>query len=119
MSLSNTIKFQSQAFVQALRSWSLPAWVDGLSTRIVLTVMVLGFSVAYVAQTSSMVVSGYTLHELENNIAQLNSDIQKVQTETVSYSSIQSIQQRAKSSDMVAVGKIDHLNPKDLTMAVR
>ncbi len=65
-----------------------------------------------------MAVGGYTLHELENNISQLNSEIQKLQTDNISYSSIQSIQNRAQEVNMVAVGKIKHIAPVEV-VAIR
>jgi len=118
MSLTRRVQFQFHNLVYSLRTWSMPVWVDSARSRVVVLVLLTLFSSAYVFKTSSVAVSGYTLHELEINISQLNSEIQKLQTESISYSSIQSIQQRVKDSNMVAVGKIQHVTPVEV-VAVR
>ena len=118
MSLQRRVQFQFHNLFYSLRTLTMPTWVDGARSRVLVLALLVLFSGAYIFKTSSVAVGGYTLNELENNISQLNSDIQKLQTESISYSSIQSIQQRVKDSNMVVVGKIQHITPVEV-VAVR
>lgn len=96
----------------------MPRWVDGSRARIIVIAVLTLFSVAYITKTSSAAVSGYQLNELENSVTQLNEEIQKLNTESISYSSIKNIQERVKATEMVAVGKIVHVAPVEV-VAVR
>ncbi|MFA7653463.1 MAG: hypothetical protein WCX97_00255 [Candidatus Magasanikbacteria bacterium] len=118
MSLKRRVQSQLHNLVYSLRTWSIPAWVDGQRARIAMFAVFILFFGGYILKTNSMAVSGYKLHELESNISQLDAEIQRLETESISYSSIQSIKERAKDVEMVAVGKIQHINPAE-TVAVR
>jgi allophanate hydrolase subunit 1 len=118
MSFNRQIQSQFHNLFHAVRTWQLPTCINGLRARVAVMTLLVVFSSAYIFQTSSTGVSGYKLHELENNIAQLNGEIQKLETESISYSSIKNIQERVKSTDMVAVARINHLTPMEV-VAVR
>ena len=119
MSLKRRLESQIYNFRYAFSTIHLPEWVTGMRTRVILTVVFVFVSGAYIIKTSSAAVSGYDIHTLENKVSGLQSDIQKLQTEVVTYDSIGNIQKRAGETNMVAVGEIKHLTPAGLAVALR
>ena len=119
MSLKRRLESQIYNFRYALTTIHVPEWVTGMRTRVILTAAFVFFTGAYIIQTSAGAVSGYDVHTLESQVSSLQSDIQKLQTEVVTYDSIGSIQKRAQETNMVAVGEIKHLTSAGLAVAVR
>ena len=54
--------------------------------------------IIFVAQTSSAAKSGYQMHDLENQVAGLQTEIHKMEVDITDYSSMGSIQNRLKDS---------------------
>lgn len=117
MSLKRRIEFKYNHFVNAIRCFKLPVWLDTKAVRIVLVGIIVFVGSAYIIKTTTSATSGYEMHELEKQAASLDSDIQKTQIEIADYSSINSIQSRLAKMNMVAVGNIEYFNNKDMAVA--
>ena len=88
-------------------SWLCPSGLVALKFACGLWVLVALCGIIFVAQTSSAAKSGYQMHDLENQVAGLHTEIHKMEVDIADYSSMGSIQNRLKDSGMVAVGKLN------------
>jgi len=91
------------------RSWQLPRWLVSTRTRMVLVVLITGVGVGFLFQTNNVSTSGYVVHNLENKIADIQSQNEKLATQVASYQSMASIQQRLTDENMTPAAKISYL----------
>lgn len=117
MSLKRQIQFKYKNFIASLRSFSLPKWMFSKSTRIILSLLVVIFGVAYVLNTSSSATSGFAMHKLEKEVEALQIEVQKLQVEVASNSSIGNIEFRLTKLNMVPAGNIKYLSVKNTAVA--
>jgi len=108
MSLKRRFKAQLNEFSNSLDNLRLPTYLSGKAARIVLSLVVVFCGVGYIFQVSSTAVSGYEINSLQNQSDDLKKEIQKLQVEIADYSSLNSVQVRAKNLGMVAVGDIKY-----------
>ena len=119
MSFKRQIKYQYQQITTYVETFALPEWVGGLQVRLILVGLAMVLSVIYVCETSSAATSGYKMHDLENQVGQLQSEIQKVQVQIADESSMVRLEQRLNGSGMVAVGQVKYLTPVESVVAKR
>ena len=119
MSFKRRIKYQFQQVTNYVDTFALPEWVGGVQIRLILIGLALILSVTYVCQTSSAATSGYKMHDLENIVGQLQTEIQKVQVEIADESSMVRLDQRIKGSGMVAVSQIKYITSVESAVAKR
>ena len=119
MSFKRLVKYKFQGLPNYVDSLALPKWVNSLKIRLWLMGLVALSGIIFVAQTSTAAKSGYQMHDLENQVASLNTEIHKMEVDIADYSSMGSIQNRLKDSGMVAVGKIKYVTGVDVAVAKR
>jgi len=119
MSIKRRFEYQYRRMLAGFQGFELPAWMTGLLFRFTLTAAVAVMSVFYVCKTSNLSTSGYVLHDLENKVAVLQTDIQNTQVEIALNSSISNIESRLKNLDMVSVEHYGFIAPDNSLVAKR
>jgi len=119
MSIKRQLQFRYRGFVNYLRSLSLPAWVDGPAIRVMIVGAIVVMGAAYILKTTSSATGGYELDKLETQVSSLQAEIQKIQIQIADNSSINSIQSRLATMNMVDAGSIKYmdLSAKDVAVA--
>lgn len=91
-------------------SFRMPNWfgykIFKLGTLVVLVLLIGG----YVVKISSTAVSGYEIHDLEEQAQGLEKEISKLEIELADYSSLKNIETRLANMDMVEVEKISYVS---------
>ena len=124
MSLRLTVKYKFRAAVSMWRmvwhSLALPAWLTGRASRIVLGAVVMIMAVAYAVQINSLSTSGYQIHSLEKQMAGLQGEIQKLDTDIAAAQSLTNIQKRIAGLSLVSGNSAPQLKPAgDIVVAQR
>ena len=100
---------------QAVRQWLL-----GTTFRAVLLTVVLMFGFMYVVKTSSLSTKGYEISDLERQIQILEQSNQRLELEIASHRSMNSIQRRLASLNMVgAGGNVEYITLSGSAVAMR
>ena len=100
---------------QAVRQWLL-----GTTFRAVLLTVVLVFGFMYVVKTSSLSTKGYEINDLEKQIQVLEQGNQRLGLEIASHRSMNSIQNRLASLNMVeAGGNVEYVTLSGSAVAMR
>lgn len=94
-------------------------WIAGTSVRFGLALCIAALGVLYIAQTSTASTKGYTISELEQEIAALETDVRAVDVEISQYRSMASIQERLVAMDLVAVDSVEYVAPVGTAVARR
>lgn len=114
MSLRLRVKYKYRSLINAIRyflmSITLPSWLTDTRAKFTLVGLVAVMGVAFVFQTSSLGTTGYEVHALEQQVAELNSEIQKISTSVAEQQSLKNIQSRIKDSGMVTATNIKYVN---------
>lgn len=74
--------------------------------RIFIAGLIFASAAGYILQTNQMSTSGYQMHALEQGIAALGRETQRLATEAASYQSLTSIQKRLAELPLVPVTEI-------------
>jgi len=109
MSLKMQVRYQYRYFIQFLYSLALPRWVESSRVKVFVAALVVVLGVGYVFQTSAMATSGYIVHDLEREVASLESETEKIETQVASYQSMTSIQKRLVQTDYVSARPTKYL----------
>jgi len=83
-------------------------WYFSTTCRIMLLAVLGFFGVLYVTQLSTASTSGYVMKDLNKQIQALQQDNQKLEFEIASQSSMQNLQERLKSTDLVMAGNVQY-----------
>ena len=89
------------------------------SFRVSVGIFVLIFGVLYILKTTSVSTKGYMISDLEKQVATLEYENRKMDVEVAKLKSMQSLQDRIASTDLVVVANVDILNILDGSVAVR
>ena len=89
------------------------------SFRVSVGIFVLIFGVLYILKTTSVSTKGYMISDLEKQVATLEYENRKMDVEVAKLKSMQSLQDRIASTDLVVVANVDYLNILDGSVAVR
>ena len=89
------------------------------SFRISVGIFILIFGVLYILKTTSVSTKGYTISDLERQVATLEYENRKMDVEVAKLKSMQSLQDRISKTDLVSVVDVDYLNILDGSVAVR
>ena len=117
MSLKRQIQYKYKNFISSARSVSLPKWVTSKSTRVILSLIIVFFGVAYVLNTTASATGGFEMNKLEKQVEALEAEVQKLQVEIASNSSIGEIQARLTKLNMVEASGIKYLPVKNTAVA--
>ena len=118
MSIRLRIRYQFRHFFNSFRVITLPAWVTGVTTKIVVVGLAVVLGIGYIFQTSSLSTSGYVTHTLEKQVASAQNEIQKLEAEVAANQSLTNIQKRLPEVQMVQVASIKYIST-DAAMAKR
>ncbi len=89
------------------------------SFRTCLVVVVLVFSMLYIYNINNISTKGYKIQKLSSDIVSLQQENRQLNIEVASRSSMQSIENRLNSMNLVAVKHIDYLASVDGVVARR
>jgi len=117
MSIRRQIQYKYNRLVNAIKFLSLPAWIDSKAIRIVMVGVIVVMGSAYILKTTSSTTSGYEMHRMENQVAALEQDMQRTQIEIADYSSINNIQTRLASMNMIEATGVKYMGVKDTVVA--
>lgn len=109
MSLQQKVHYHTRYFMQFLHSLALPRVLTGWKAKSLVTVVVLIMGFAYIAQTNTLSTSGYVINNLQKEIDDKNTALQKLETKVASYQSMNSIQARLPSVQLVPVEKVSYI----------
>ncbi len=103
MSLKMQFRYQYRYFLQFLHGIAWPSWMENTITKMGVTTLVAVLIVGYVFQTNAIATRGYVVHNLEQRVAELQNDTEKIETQIAGYQSMTSIQKRlAKNAYITA-----------------
>jgi len=117
--LKRKINYKLSEIKTFFLSFRMPKWfgykIFKLGTLMVLVLLIGG----YVVKISSTAVSGYEIHDLEEKVGSLEKEISKIEIELADYGSLQNIEIRLASTDMIEVNKISYVTTgRDSLVAV-
>ena len=119
MSIKRQIQYQFTSFIKAISDINLPSWLSSVVLRVCLLVVITFFGSAYVIKTASGASNGYKIYELEEQVADLELNIDKLNVEVAEYSSLASINSRLKNVNLVSVGSLTFYNGAEQVVAKR
>jgi len=100
---------------QAIRKW-----LFSTTFRALMLVLVLGGGFMYVVKTSSLSTKGYEINDLEQQLELLEQENQRLELQIASYRSMNSIQNRLVSLNMVeAGGNVEYISLAGSAVAMR
>ena len=94
-------------------------WLLGTTFRAILVTVIALFGVLYVVQTSSASSTGYDMRDLESKIQALENDNQRLEFEIATNRSMQSIQTRLASMNMVNADNVEYTTLVGTAVAMR
>ncbi len=110
MSYKRQLQAHYHNFMEAVLTMSLPQWLVGRKMRVGMLSFVMIMSVAYMGRINSAATSGYETRDLENQLSAVSQDIQELNIKIADASSMNNIQKRLMTMDMVAVENVAHYN---------
>lgn len=113
MSIKLRLKYRYRSVRQFAGSISLPSWVWNGWVKGIVGVLVIVMGVGYMFQINAVGTSGYVVHTLEQQIASVNDETQKLNSELASAQSLSNIKERLKDvgGDMVAASQVKYVQP--------
>lgn len=119
MSIKRRVEYQYNRLYSAVQRVDFPSWMNALAFRFTMTSIVIVVSVFYVCKTSNLSTSGFVLRDLEDRVADLQTDIQKTEVDIALNSSISNLEGRLKDLNMVSLDKFSYITPSDSFVAKR
>lgn len=121
MSIKLRLKYRYRSVRQLIESVRLPAWVWSKWIKGIVGILVVVMGVGYMFQINAVATSGYVLHTLEKQIAVVNDETNKLDSEVASTQSLSNIKERLKAvdSDMVAASQIQYVSSLEKTAFAR
>ncbi|MBI2990226.1 MAG: hypothetical protein HYY51_03515 [Candidatus Magasanikbacteria bacterium] len=97
----------------------LKRFMYSVSFRVSILFCVFVFSFFYIWQTNSVSTKGYEMSELEENIQDLRRENREIEVRIAENTSMEAIQRRLKSMNLVPAGKIVYLVQSKPSVAQR
>lgn len=113
----NTYTYKKPTMRQ--RRKAVRQWLVSTTFRAVLMTAVAVFGILYVVQTSSLSTKGYEISDIEKQIQVLEQDNQRLEFEIATNRSMQSIQDRLKDMNLIAMGDAKYVMPVGTAVALR
>lgn len=101
------------------KNLAVKQWFLSTTSRFVLLLVVAALGVLYVVQTSSASTTGYQIRDLEKQIQSLDNENQKLEFEIATSRSMQSIQERLKTTDLVFADNVQYATLVGSAVALR
>lgn len=94
-------------------------WLLSTAFRSVLVGVFCLFGVLYVLQTSAVSTKGYAINDFKKQIQTLEDENQKLEFEIATHRSIQSIEERLKTTQLVVADNIEYVTLVGSAVALR
>lgn len=88
------------------RGWQRLADHAGFRVTLGASVLLLGFW--YVGQTNALSAKGFALRDLENQLAQLQTENRRLDVELAELQSLRSLEARLPAANLVPVGQVEY-----------
>ncbi len=111
MSYKRQLQAHYHNFISAVRTTTVPSWITGRGMRSTLLFGVMFLSAAYMIRINSVSASGYEIHNLEKQVDEMGNQVQDLQIKIADAGSMTNIEKRLPELNLVAVTKVQHLNP--------
>lgn len=111
MSYKRQLQAHYHNFVQAVGTIAMPEWLTGRGMRSTLLISVMFLSAAYMVRINAVSASGYEIHNLEKQVSEMDNQVQDLQIKIADAGSMNSIEKRLSELNLVAVTKVQRLNP--------
>lgn len=119
MSYKRQLQAHYYNFIEAVRTISAPAWLTGRAVRSFLLLSVMMLSVAYMIRINSVSASGYEIHSLEKQVNELDNQVRDLQIKIADAGAMTNIEKRLSELNLVAVSKIQRLDPTSVVAMAR
>lgn len=106
MSFKLRARYQYTQLLQFVETMALPSWIFSARAKMLVLVLGVTLSVAYVVQINNLATSGYLINTLEDRLSEVNNQTQKLATEVATYQSMASIESRLGTLSMVDAPKV-------------
>ncbi|MBI5729451.1 MAG: hypothetical protein HY983_04420 [Candidatus Magasanikbacteria bacterium] len=118
MSIKLRLKYRYRSVRQFVASVSMPAWIWTGSTKGAVAVLIAVVGIGYMFQTNTIGTSGYVVQTLEQQIATVNDETRKLNSELATAESLANIKERLKGLGgdmaMVAASDVQYLRRRSL-----
>lgn len=94
-------------------------WMVSTTFRVMLVCTILFFGFLYIWQTNTVSTKGYALTDLERKVEELKQENSRLQVEIAKHTSMQSVQQRLQTTDLVAITDVQYVRPVGTAVAKR
>ncbi len=111
MSYKRQLQAHYHNFIDAVRTIAMPEWLTGRAMRSTLLISVMFLSVAYMLRINSASARGYEIHNLEKQVSEMDNQVQDLQIKIADAGSMSNIEKRLSELNLVAVNKVQRLNP--------
>lgn len=108
MSIRLRVKYRFRSLKNFFSAWSIPGWLNSWAARSLLAGLLIFAGGLYIFQINAISTRGYQIHTLEQEVAGLGEDVQKLASEAASYQSMASIQKRLSSLQMLPAGSVSY-----------
>lgn len=119
MSYQANTTFQFRYSSNLLSIFRLPNWLESARAKMGIASLVVLLVVGYVFQTNAMATRGYVVHNLEQEIAELQSETEKIATQVASYQSMTSIQKRLEKDNYISARPAKYVKAPAETVVAR
>jgi len=119
MSIKRRFEHQYRRLSAIAGAVDAPAWMMSNFFRVSMIAVVILAGVGYLSKISALSTGGYQLHDLESQVASLQSDIQKNEVQIAIGSSITNIEKMLAGTKMVSVSSLQHIDAIDTAVAKR
>jgi hypothetical protein len=111
MSYKRQLQAHYHNLIEAISTITLPSWLSGRAMRSALFLSVIFLSVAYMMRVNSVAASGYEIRDLEKQVNELNDQVGDLQIKIADAGAMTNIEKRLPELNLVAIAKIERLNP--------
>ncbi|PIZ95704.1 MAG: hypothetical protein COX81_00320 [Candidatus Magasanikbacteria bacterium CG_4_10_14_0_2_um_filter_37_12] len=94
-------------------------WLVSRSFRAILIMLMVVFGVLYLFQTNAVSTKGFDISHLEKQIVELERETRKLDVKIAEYRSINSVQERLSTLNLVATNSVEYLTPVGTEVAFR
>lgn len=109
MSLKQRWFYSYHSFLDSVAVVTMPEWMFSVRTKVVLFSLMVITALAYLIQINTLSTSGYVIHTLEQKVAVVTVETQKLETEVAAHQSMISIQKRLPELAMQKTSKVTYI----------
>ena len=103
--------------MRAWLGWSLPSYIDTVKVRVLLVAVLVFVAGGFIIKTNELSTTGFHVHDLERQVAALQSDADKLQIEIASLQSMPNISRRLQGMNMIAPESVEYIHNGSVAVA--